>query len=225
MHRVDEDAKSGEVQWIRRRTGLGLMSTQRRVSRTSPAIAIDRMETRRHWFPGSMGRTELRTGGTSTSGTTSLLMSIFWLAWAWFSAPATKNYCLGSWLRACGEKSRATATRLRPSGKPGTATWETTDSLLLDCRNESLAWLDSRSGSPPPGATPTTEIRRRAPRCWAGDRVPSEQRVPRRSSFRHISPLPVPTRLHSTLPQAPAGRVRWAERQDGKRDLYFQHAA
>jgi hypothetical protein len=27
------------------------------------------------------------------------------------------------------------------------------------------------------------------------------------------------------LPIAPAGQVRWAERHDGKRDLYFQHAA
>jgi hypothetical protein len=31
--------------------------------------------------------------------------------------------------------------------------------------------------------------------------------------------------LHVTLPQAPAGRRRWAERYDGKRDLYFKHAA
>jgi len=31
--------------------------------------------------------------------------------------------------------------------------------------------------------------------------------------------------LHPTLPQAPAGRRRWAERYDGKRDLYLQHAA
>jgi hypothetical protein len=32
-------------------------------------------------------------------------------------------------------------------------------------------------------------------------------------------------RIHPTLPQFPAGRRRRAERYDGKRDLYFQHAA
>ncbi len=31
--------------------------------------------------------------------------------------------------------------------------------------------------------------------------------------------------LHLTLPQAPTGDRRWAERYDGKRDLHFQHAA
>ena len=31
--------------------------------------------------------------------------------------------------------------------------------------------------------------------------------------------------LHVTLPQAPAGIRRWAERYDGKRDLHFKHAA
>ena len=46
-----------------------------------------------------------------------------------------------------------------------------------------------------------------------------------RSSPPHIPTLPVRTHLHPTLPQAPAGEVRWAERHDGKRDLYFQHAA
>ena len=238
MHRVDEDAKSDEVQWTRRRTGLGLMSTQRRVSRTNPAIAADRGEIRRRWFPGCMGRTESRTGGALASGMptgrqgivalgsgiTAPLMSIFWLAWAWFSTPVTKSR-LGPWLRTCGENSRATATKLRPSDKLGIASWEATNSLPSDCHNESLAWLDSRSGSPPFGAAPTTKTCRRGPRCRAGVRGPSAQRVTRRSSFRHIAPLPVRTRLHSTLPHAPAGQVRWAERHDGKRDLYFQHAA
>ncbi len=46
----------------------------------------------------------------------------------------------------------------------------------------------------------------------------------RRSSLRHLS-FPVPARLHPALPQAPTGNRRWAERYDGKRDLYFQHAA
>lgn len=40
--------------------------------------------------------------------------------------------------------------------------------------------------------------------------------------------IPYPSglvRLHPTLPQDPAGDHRRAERYDGKRDMYFQHAA
>ena len=45
------------------------------------------------------------------------------------------------------------------------------------------------------------------------------------SSYPHI-PLPSGVLcFHPSLPQAPAGRRRWAERYDGKRDLYLQHAA
>ena len=43
-----------------------------------------------------------------------------------------------------------------------------------------------------------------------------------------LPPIPFPsgpTRLHWTLPQAPAADQRRAERHDGKRDLYFLHAA
>jgi hypothetical protein len=43
-----------------------------------------------------------------------------------------------------------------------------------------------------------------------------------------LPPIPFPsglTRLHWTLPQAPAADQRRAERYDGKRDLYFLHAA
>ena len=119
------------------------------------------------------------------SGLTAPLMSIVWLAWAW--------------LRPRDEASWRANER------------EATNSLLSDHRNETLAWLDSRSGSPPPGGV--------------GVRGPSVRRVTHRSSLRHASILPVRARLHPTLPHAPAGEVRWAERQDGKRDLYFQHAA
>ena len=40
--------------------------------------------------------------------------------------------------------------------------------------------------------------------------------------------LPLPTgitRLHWTSPRVPAGICRWAERYDGKRDMYLEHAA
>jgi len=43
-----------------------------------------------------------------------------------------------------------------------------------------------------------------------------------------LPPIPFPTgltRLHWTLPQAPDAHQRRAERYDGKRDLYFLHAA
>jgi hypothetical protein len=117
---------------------------------------------------------------------TAPLMSIIWLAWAW----------------------------LVPGGStPQEATFrEATNSLLSDHHNETLASLDSRSGSPPPG--------------WVGDVACFGLRVRQRSSLRHVPKfLPSRAYLHTTLPLAPAGEVRWAERHDGKRDLYFQHAA
>ena len=89
--------------------------------------------------------------------------------------------------------------------------WEATNSLLPDCHNDPLASPDSRFGSPPPGGV--------------GVRGPSKVRVTPRSSLTHVPTLPVRAHLHTTLPIAPAGKVRWAERHDGKRDLYFQHAA
>ncbi len=45
------------------------------------------------------------------------------------------------------------------------------------------------------------------------------------SSLPHIPSPSGYARLHPILPQIPAGRRRWAERYDGKRDLYLQHAA
>jgi hypothetical protein len=86
-----------------------------------------------------------------------------------------------------------------------------TNSLPSDHRFEKFAGLGSLSNSLPPGG--------------AGDCGLSTQRRTHRLSPPHISILPVRSHLRHTLPQAPAGRVRWAERQDGKRDLYFKHAA
>jgi hypothetical protein len=67
-----------------------------------------------------------------------------------------------------------------------------------------------RRGSPLPGTR----------RCAALGTLAS----PRSS----LPPIPFPsgfTRLHPTVPQAPDGLSRRAERYDGKRDLYFLHAA
>jgi hypothetical protein len=45
------------------------------------------------------------------------------------------------------------------------------------------------------------------------------------SSPPHIPSPCIDARFHPTLPRVPAGRRRWTEGYDGKRDLYFQHAA
>jgi hypothetical protein len=87
---------------------------------------------------------------------------------------------------------------------------EATDSLHSDHRNEIIARLDSRSSSPPSGRT---HLRRQ-----------TRPRVTQ-TLLSNVSILPVRAHLHITLPQFPAGEVRWAERYDGKRDLYFKHAA
>jgi hypothetical protein len=87
-----------------------------------------------------------------------------------------------------------------------------TNSLLSDRQNETLATQDNASGSAPPGRI--------------GSVFPSGLRVSHRSSLRYVpNLLPVRAHLHPALPIAPAGEFRWAERHDGKRDLYFQHAA
>jgi hypothetical protein len=100
---------------------------------------------------------------------------------------------------------------------PGTPARLATNSLQTDHHLEQfvrcvqLVRLATRCGSPPP---------RGAGRC-AATGTPATHR----SSLLHI---PIPSGfalLHPTLPQAPAGRRRWAERYDGKRDLYLQHAA
>ena len=51
----------------------------------------------------------------------------------------------------------------------------------------------------------------------------------RQAGFRSSHRLtPIPSALasvHPPLTNHPAGKCRWTERYDGKRDLYFQHAA
>ena len=133
-------------------------------------------------------------------GITAPLMSIIWSAWAWL---------------IFGDHESQTISTDR----------EATNSLLSDYRNETLASQDSQAVSPP-GATPATAQRPCARRRRLSElRGPSNLRVTHRSSLRHVPILPVRAHLHTTLPIAPAGEVRWAERHDGKRDLYFQHAA
>ena len=104
-----------------------------------------------------------------------------------------------AWLHSSDETLQETADRVA------------TKSLLSDHRSETFAGLGLRRSTTPPG----------------GVRGPSES-VPRaipRSSLLHIPHSPARTRLHTTLPHVPVGKVRRAERHDGKRDLYFQYAA
>jgi hypothetical protein len=188
--------------WTERRAGLGSMSTQRRANRTTAAIEIDRADVRRRWFRGCMERAGIsvsaaRTGSALASYITAPLVSIIWLAWAWFSIPATRVRQRGP--RSCDERPRAETFRVA------------TNSLLSDHCNEVFAGPGSLFGSPPRDGA-------------GGCRLPVPQATPR-SSLSRIPILPVRTRLRPTLPKAPAGEVRWAERYDGKRDLYFQHAA
>jgi hypothetical protein len=128
----------------------------------------------------------MKTDRAGLRSLTAPLMSIIWLAWAWLVSDGST---------------------------PQEATFrQATNSLLSDRHNETLARLNNRSGSPPPG--------------WVGVVASCGLRVTQRSSLRHVPRfLPSRAHLHTTLPIAPAGEVRWAERHDGKRDLYFQHAA
>ena len=99
---------------------------------------------------------------------------------------------------------------------PGISVRLATNSLQSDYRSNRIVRLvrffslDIRRGSPPPGA---------------GNRTDTG------SPATHGSPpppIPFPSgfaRIHPALPQIPAGIRRWAERYDGKRDLYLQHAA
>ena len=99
--------------------------------------------------------------------------------------------------------SRAAASG--QTARPETPATLATNSLEKDHPLVRHALRGSHRGSPP---------------FWAG-----RNEYARRSSLSLLSILTGFVRLHLTLPQAPAGISRWAERYDGKRDLYFLHAA
>jgi hypothetical protein len=89
--------------------------------------------------------------------------------------------------------------------------WLVTNSLQSDHCIGKHVRLGSRCVSPPQDG--------------AGGHTEATTQATHRSSLPHIPTIPARTRLHPTLPQAPAGKRRWAERYDGKRNLYLQHAA
>jgi hypothetical protein len=119
---------------------------------------------------------------------------------SYITAPLISILCLvWEWLQACGAMPQEAMERVA------------TNSLHSDYRFETFAGHEGHSGSPP-------QLR-------AGSHRLSIPPGLHRSSLPHIPVLPVRSHLRRPLPQAPAGEVRWAERHDGKRDLYIQHAA
>ena len=85
-----------------------------------------------------------------------------------------------------------------------------TTSLQLGYRIVQLVLQYLRHGSPP---------------LWAGLGAETGTPANHGSSLPHINSLSRLARLHpTTLPQVPAGNRRWAERYDGKGNLYLQHA-
>jgi len=88
-----------------------------------------------------------------------------------------------------------------------------TDSLQSDYRNTRLVRLVSlniRPGSPP---------------SRAGHHAAAVTLKFFGSSYPHIPSSSGLARLHLSLPRVPAAIGRRSERYDGKRDMYFQHAA
>ncbi len=91
--------------------------------------------------------------------------------------------------------------------------WLATNSLQSDYRIVQLVQIvreDFRLGSPP---------------SRAGFGRATGAPANHGSSPPHIPSPCIDARFHPTLPRVPAGRRRWTEGYDGKRDLYFQYAA
>ena len=180
------------------------MSTQRRANRTTAEIETDRADVGRRWFRGCGGRTgisipEMRISSALANGIPPQRQRPV-AGVPGITAPLMSIIWL-AWVWLANLRRIVAASIFRVA----------TDSLLSDHRFETFAGHESLSSSPP--------------LVGAGGCRLSAQRTAHRSSPPHIPVLPVRSHLRRPLPQAPAGEVRWAERYDGKRDLYFQHAA
>jgi hypothetical protein len=125
-----------------------------------------------------------------------------------FSFGARNGRALASGGTAPPNSQLSNGLLLRTSESPARLA---TNSLLPDHRIAMLARLGIRRCSPPHGA--------------ADGSAETAKTATHRSSIPHIPHLPARTRFHRSLPHAPAGRRRWAERHDGKRNLYIQHTA
>jgi hypothetical protein len=178
---------------------VGFMSTQKRENRLSSATKTDRRAFRCRW--------QLMTGTKRTdSGDLPFPSGITCL----FGADANGRtapllsilWSIWAWFRPSDEDQL-----------PGTPLRMATNFLHSDRPLRQLvqpAFRADRRGSPP---------------LWVGCRAALGTLASPRSSSRHI---PFPSglvRFHLSLPQFPAGYDRRTERYDGKRDMYFQHAA
>jgi len=195
------------------------MSTQRRANRTTLVIETDRADVGRRWFRGCEERAGI---SVSAARTGSSLASVIIppqrqtpVAGVSGIPPQRQRPVAGdpgitaplmsiiwlawAWLSICDELSQEPTNRVA------------TNSLYSDRRFETFAGLGCLSDSPP--------------RDGAGEQRLSVSQATHRPSLPHIPTLPVRSHLRRPLPQAPAGEIRWAERHDGKRDLYIQHAA
>jgi hypothetical protein len=99
---------------------------------------------------------------------------------------------------------------------PVASAWLATNSLQWDCLRAQFASLARRH---------RPDKRRSSPPLGAGQSAATGTPATHGASPPLISSPSCLARLHPTLPRVPAGRRRWAERYDGKRDLYLQHAA
>jgi len=93
------------------------------------------------------------------------------------------------------------------------AAWLATNSLQSDYRTMQPVRQQLRHTS------------RSSPPIRAGRRASPGAPTTRRSSSRFTPTPSVLELLHPFRSQTPAGERRWTERYDGKRNLYFQHAA
>ena len=160
------------------------MSTQKRENRWQRKTCTERAGVRVYPHPAHSARNAcaIANGGTAP------LLSLLWVAWAWFHS---------------SDKDLS----------PGAPGWLATNFLQSDHHIRQLvqpALEANRRGSPPP---------------WAGRHAAFGTPASPRSS---LSPIPFPSGfapLLLPLPQAPVGNRRRAERYDGKRDMYFLHAA
>jgi hypothetical protein len=112
-----------------------------------------------------------------------------------------------------GTAPPGSSARFHPSDdypSPRAPEWLATNSLQMGFRIVQLVLQDLRHGSPPFGAG-----------SGEATSTPATHGIP----LPRISFPSAPAPLHPTLPRVPAGRRRWAERYDGKRNLHFQYAA
>ena len=117
--------------------------------------------------------------------------------------------------------------RQRWNGPAGFSAWLATKSLLSDYRIVQLSLslcLYSCSASPACTASPAS-LHHCSPLFGFSFGVETSTSATYGSSMPHIPSPSGLARLHPTLPRVPAGRRRWAERYDGKGNLYLQHAA